>query len=214
MKNLLKNKKTLTITVSALVVLIAAIIAALIIKNKNEEPLDGMTPEEEWSTMMMEGEPSSAGEQEEVMEDFDYSFDEENVMMSNPWFDTDKDELASILDMKFKLPDGATDDTYRMNLMVQLAEVNFNYDGLSYTARIQNSDSYEDISGIYEEWTVVDECDVNGAKGEVMRAVHSDTDMVDVITWFDEAKHRAYSLSTAGNLDGFDIEAVAEQMYP
>nr|MCR5388742.1 hypothetical protein [Lachnospiraceae bacterium] len=105
------------------------------------------------------------------------------------------------------------DDSY----MVQL---DFDLDGLSFTARAKYGTSeYEDISGIYADWTVGPEDTklANWGGGNMEAKAYREVNeegYTDLITWYDIEIGISYSLSvSAEDLDGFDIQAVAEQMY-
>ncbi|GEM_PF-6175277 len=136
-----------------------------------------------------------------------------HVQVANPWVDTTAEGLKASLGYEFKLPEGSTNAVYRMNTSVKMGEVDFTYDNMKYTARIQATSALTDISGVYANWDVVDDCNVNGAAGKSMRSLGKD-ETIDVIYWYDAKKGLSYSLMTkAKDLDGFDIEAIAEMMY-
>ena len=49
--------------------------------------------------------------------------------------------------------------------------------------------------------------------GQSYRAI-TDTEYIDLITWYDVEIGIAYALTVSdADLDGFDIQAIAEQMY-
>ena len=81
--------------------------------------------------------------------------------------------------------------------------------------RVQQSSTSLDISGIYLD-DVLDEdsCQVGSYSG-ICRRGTLDGATVDICQWYDEENQMMYSLSTqADDLDGFDIEAIAEMMIP
>lgn len=160
----------------------------------------------------------------------EFTDEEENpVGMGNPWVEIAEEEANGLCFRLFKAPEGATGQSWlkcealgdpdkAINPMVQL---NFRLNDMDFTARAQQGAAEDaDISGIYAEWTVGPE-DVTLANwgegnmaGKTYRAV-SDTETTDLITWYDIEIGIKYSLSvTAADLDGYDIQAVAEQMYP
>lgn len=151
----------------------------------------------------------------------------QTVEIANPWHDITEEEANATVSRLFKLPEGATNESWSKcdaadgedSLPGDLVQVTFDLDGLSYTARAQvTSDDYADISGMYYDWTVTDECTLAGwgegnMKGNTYRYI-GDDETIDVITWYDIEIGISYSLSTQNkDLDGFDIQAVAEQMY-
>ncbi len=151
----------------------------------------------------------------------------EVVEIANPWADSTEEEANSVAPNLFRAPEGATnlkwsiankdaDGTDGNWPMVQLT---FDLDGNSFTAREQVSgDNFEDISGMYYDWTVQDDVTLanwggGNMTGKAYRYVGEDK-YVDVINWYDVEIGISYSLSTeAKDLDGFDIQAIAEAMY-
>ena len=150
------------------------------------------------------------------------------VGMINPWRDSTEEEANGMVPRLFKAPEGAEvlswrvlDDPREANGETEpLVEMEFSLDDRIFTARAQiTGDDYLDLSGLYYTWTVEDD-DVTLAnwgggniKGKVYRNIN-DSGMIDLITWYDVEIGISYSLSVAAaDLDGFDIQAVAEQMY-
>lgn len=151
----------------------------------------------------------------------------QTVGIANPWHDSTEEEANGIVPNLFRIPEGATNVSWSKcdaaggedTLPGELVQATFDLDRLSYTARAQvTGDDYDDISGMYYDWTVTDECTLAGwgggnMKGNTYRYLGED-ETIDVITWYDVEIGISYSLSTQDkDLDGFDIQAVAEQMY-
>ena len=147
------------------------------------------------------------------------------VGMANPWVEITEEEAHDYCPQLFKVPDGAVaqawmkcedlaDPSTGVGPMVQLSFAQY---GMNFTARAQKGASEDaDISGLYTEWTV-GPMDVTLANwdetGKMYRAI-KDTGYIDLITWYDPSAGIMYTLSVAAaDLDGFDIQAVAEQMY-
>lgn len=150
-----------------------------------------------------------------------------NVGMANPWRDCTEEEAWQNSANGFKAPEGATNVHWSMmeaadpnalpGTMVQLT---YDLENAVITAREQAVPGEEivDISGLYYEWTVSDEGILaNWAGGNMPFKSYryiGDNEYVDLIIWFDIETGYAYSVSAqAPDLDGFDIQAVAEQMY-
>ncbi len=154
--------------------------------------------------------------------------EEEYTRMANPWVDISAEEAHEIVPRLFKVPEGAEDLGWMkcedlgdpdkgIGPMVQLS---FMLDERPFTARAQvGAPEDTDIGGNYVEWTYGPE-DVTLAnwgggnmKGKMRRAIN-DSGYVDELTWYDVEIGILYSLSVAAeDLDGFDIQAVVEQMY-
>ncbi len=148
---------------------------------------------------------------------------EETAGLANPWRDATEEECYRLAGNGFSAPEGATNvkwsimdtgEEYR-----ELVQMTFDLDRLSFTARQQNTgDDPQDISGMFYEWAVEDDVTLanwagGNMKGTVKRFVGEDR-YVDVCTWYDVETGASYSLSTEDkDLDGFDIQAVAEAIY-
>ena len=149
------------------------------------------------------------------------------VGMANPWRDSTEEEANELIPRLFTAPDGAEvlswmvldDPTEANGEDNPLVDLQFSLDGRIFDARAQvTGDDYLDLSGLYYDWTVEDEVTLanwggGNMKGNMYRNIN-DTGYVDLITWYDVEIGILYTLSTsAEDLDGFDIQAVAEQMY-
>lgn len=151
------------------------------------------------------------------------------VGIANPWRDSTEEECYQYGPNGFSAPEGATnvkwsinevaDNTVLPGTMIQMA---FDLDDgrINLIAREQPVAGEEivDISGMYYDWTVEDEGTLaNWAGGNMAFKSYryiGDDQYVDVINWFDIETGYAYSLSAvAKDLDGFDIQAIAEQIY-
>ena len=148
---------------------------------------------------------------------------EQTVGLANPWREATEEECYQLAANGFSAPDGAsnvkwsimdTGEEYR-----ELVQMCFDLDGLSFTARQQNTgDEPQDISGMFYEWAAEEDVTLanwagGNMKGTVKRFIGDDR-YIDVCTWYDVETGASYSLSTEGkDLDGFDIQAVAEAIY-
>ena len=148
------------------------------------------------------------------------------VAIANPWRDCTEEEAFQYTPNGFSAPDGAANETWSIceaaddkELPGTMVQLTFDYDGLSYTARQQAVPGEEitDISGLYYDWTTEEEGTLQNWGGghmpcKFLRYV-GDGSTVDLCLWFDIETGYAYSLSTeAPDLDGFDIQAIAEAM--
>lgn len=176
-------------------------------------------------------EPEAEPAQEETVEEAEEAEKEEEGMVgiANPWVEITEEEAVSYCNRLFKAPEGAKDVTWRMLegsekesvVGKPLVQLSFMYGDpeLSYTARAQEGASEDaDIAGNYVKWTVEDETTLaNWGEGHMpakfSRSIN-DSGMVDQISWYDIEIGILYTLSTsAEDLEGFDIRAIAEQMY-
>ena len=140
--------------------------------------------------------------------------EEGTAAIGNPWKDdVSADDVYDLVDAYFIVPDGAEHVLYRTLESQKLAEMQFSLDGLDFVARMKPTDAFEDISGMHCVWTVDDEQKVGPSDGRARRQI-TDEETSDSLLWRDDAMGIMFSLVTsAKDLDGFDIVGVAEQMY-
>ena len=152
---------------------------------------------------------------------------EEAVGMANPWRDITEEEANSIYAKLFKAPEGATDVKWSImdsaadpsGFPGPLVQMMFTLDGREFTARMQTApEDSADISGMFYDWTVTDDATLHGWGGDNMPATCSryvgENEYADLCSWYDIEYGAAYTLSvTDKDLDGFDIQAIAEAIY-
>ena len=140
--------------------------------------------------------------------------DSGNTRLANPWKDNvSADDVYDLVNAYFIVPLGATNEVYRIMESDKLAEMDFERDGLKFTARMKPASAFEDISGMNYEWTA-DEPDDNIGDESRARRFISDEETVDSLLWYDKTSGMMFSLSTSDkDLDGFDITAIASEMY-
>nr|WP_297704327.1 hypothetical protein [uncultured Butyrivibrio sp.] len=153
---------------------------------------------------------------------------EQSVGIANPWVSITEDEAKEKCLRLFKAPEGAqVQDWLKCEAIGDpdkgigpLIQLSFVWEGMDFTARAQQGASDDtDIAGNYVDWTVGPEevtlANWGGGNmtGKFYRSIN-DSGYVDMITWYDYEIGISYSLSVAAkDLDGFDIQAIAEQMY-
>lgn len=156
-------------------------------------------------------------EENEVTEETEAEADNSEMeeYIGNPMVEIDDD--AKIADMSYGLviPYGVDYESIESYVIADsLLERRFTLDNVDFTARIEKADSYEDISGMYYDWTVTDEVSINSScKGTCARYI-GDDETVDLVTWYDVKNGANYSIcAVAKDLDGFDIMAYVAAMY-
>ena len=153
---------------------------------------------------------------------------EEPIGMANPWrYGITEEEAAGYVTALLPLPEGAADVSWGVmdkggeikpgDKPGALVEAQFSMDGVSYCYRAQYGVA-EDISGMFFEWTAEDDIaspkwQDAGLSGKFYRHI-GDGETVDLITWYDDSAETQYALSATMNSDGdgFDLQAVAEEM--
>lgn len=188
-------------------------------KTAGREAVTEIKPEAQEQTAEKTEEPAQPEEAEE---------EEGMVGMANPWVDITEEEANELCLRLFKVPEGAEDLGWMKceelgdpdKGIGPLVQLSFQMDDRYFTARAQQGAAEDtDIAGLFVDWTVGPE-DVTLAnwgggnmQGKMYRSIN-DTGYVDLITWYDVEIGISYALSVAAeDLDGFDIQAVAEQMY-
>ncbi|WP_026528884.1 hypothetical protein [Butyrivibrio sp. VCD2006] len=151
----------------------------------------------------------------------------ENVGIANPWRDCTEEEAKEACPRLFKLPADDLVSSWRMmepensesGVPGNLIELDYRMDGMDFTARAQyGADIDADISGLNYKWDVTEDITLanwgeGNMTGKYSRHIE-DGWMVDLCTWYDIEIGIAYSLSVeAEDLEGFDLQAIAEQMY-
>ncbi|MBE5871365.1 MAG: hypothetical protein E7294_08920 [Lachnospiraceae bacterium] len=150
---------------------------------------------------------------------------EESTETATPWRDSTQEEAKQSCPRMFKAPEGATEKQWRImdadpdTGEGQLVELDFVLNGNEFCARAQYGvDEDNEIHGLHYDWDLEDEVTLanwgeGNMQGKSYRVVEDDQ-TVDLITWYDIEIGIGYSLTvSAKDLDGFDIQAVAEQMY-
>lgn len=153
--------------------------------------------------------------------------EEESVSMANPWREVSQEEAQGACIRSFNVPEGAENvvwsimdsDVDEADVRGALVQVAFDLNGMHFTAREQvTGDTEVDTSGMYYQWTTQDVDSMSswfeGMTCKLFRFV-GDGESVDLCTWYDIETGVSYSLSTtAADLDGFDIVAIANAMVP
>lgn len=131
------------------------------------------------------------------------------------------EEVFDMIQHNLKTPEDASD--IHWSLMNDskhpdhpLAQVMFDYDGLTFTAKIQTlGDENACLSDLDYTWDYESEMTLsnwNGMKG--MSYAYSGDEKIQLCTWYDPETGNNYSLSVvASDLDGFDLQGVVELMY-
>ena len=150
---------------------------------------------------------------------FEPQQDSGSVQIPNPWRDITETEAKAVYPQTFTVPDNAENAAWRVMESAgapALLELDFELNGLHFTARQQQTGTRDaDLSGMYYTWTAQDSMTLcTGLTGTMYRCIDEDG-YADLCIWYDEASGVSYSLGvTAKDLDGFDLQAVAEALFP
>ena len=134
--------------------------------------------------------------------------------IANPWVDLTADQLMEASGLSFGVPEGAEDVVYRYLENDGLAEMQFNWEGDEFCARIQPAGEWTDISGMYFDWENEEAVTIHYCKGIIGQAQTGSEDWIERCMWFDAAPGLMCSLAVySTDLDGLDLTVLAEQVY-
>lgn len=139
---------------------------------------------------------------------------EDNTGLPNPLKETDAEGIMQTLGLGFGVPEGAGEVSYYI-INDETAEMRFTVDTARFTARIKPSAEFEDISGMYYDWTATDDTrKVQHCNAQNMSYLSETEDDVMVTLWYDTAPGLMYSLSAVDNdLNGLDLQVLANQIF-
>ncbi|MBQ6047958.1 MAG: hypothetical protein IJL40_01300 [Oscillospiraceae bacterium] len=139
---------------------------------------------------------------------------EDNTGLPNPLKETDAEGIMQTLGLEFGVPEGAGEVSYYI-INDETAEMRFTVDTARFTARIKPSAEFEDISGMYYDWTAtIDTWKVQHCDARNMSYISETEDDAMVTLWYDAAPGLMYSLSAVDNdLNGLDLQVLANQIF-
>ena len=139
---------------------------------------------------------------------------EDNTGLPNPLKETDAEGIMQTLGLGFGVPEGAGEVSYYI-INDETAEMRFTIDTTRFKARIKPSAEFEDISGMYYDWTAtIDTWKVQHCDARNMSYISETEDDAMVTLWYDAAPGLMYSLSAVDNdLNGLDLQVLADQIF-
>lgn len=144
------------------------------------------------------------------------------VGMTNPWVETDKNDLLEATGCNMVAPANATNIVYSYLDSTKMAQMTYDMDGASWTYRMIKAGELTDLSGMYYSWNFQEEGRVAGNDGIMYSYVGEpakDTgkaEAVRLMNWYDKYTSVTYSLSAVGDsqsLNGMDMEEYATDIY-
>lgn len=144
---------------------------------------------------------------------------EESVGMANPWTDSDKEGVAAATGFEMTPPEGAENVYYAYMASDGLADMTYDLDDAVWVYRMQFADKLTDISGLYVDWTGVDDGTVSGRAAKYYGYVDENEDEdgtgdVQMVNWYDSVTGVTYTLAAGGrDLNGMDIQVYAEELF-
>lgn len=136
-----------------------------------------------------------------------------NVGMGNPWVEVKAEDMQEKIGFTFGVPSGAENVIYLWCESIGYAEMQFDLDGTHWNARTAKTAAFEDISGMYYDWTPGcygkgDEIDLYGITG-TQRMVKTEDGVAESALWYQENTGFMFSLScVADDIVDFPAEDV------
>lgn len=141
----------------------------------------------------------------------------EVIGMPNPMVSSSKADMEKKLGFYMGEPKDAQNIKYFI-YNKNLGEMQFKFGSVKMNARIKSETKFTDISGMY--YTFEDEGDATvgtaavGTREAKLYQHKGENETVQVLLWYDVVPGIMYSLSAVSkNLDGFDITAIANEVY-
>jgi hypothetical protein len=123
-----------------------------------------------------------------------------------------EEEILQTLGVCFGQTDEMSEISYQT--VGTLAQMSFTLDDVSYTARIQPTSEFQDISEFsFSAWAISDECMIGWCESKAMMA-QQDGEIFALCLWYDAAPGLMYSVSArVEDLKGLDIQKAAESVF-
>ena len=150
----------------------------------------------------------------------------QSSQISNPWRSITETQANEICPDSFRAPEGAENVSWSMlesmaapsGIPGPLVQMSFDLYGNRFTAREQvTGNTWTEAAGMNYEWTVQDDIVLNNwgqAAGKYYRFI-GENEYADLCIWYQPESGVSYSVSvSAKDLDGFDLQAVAEMLNP
>ena len=147
---------------------------------------------------------------ETAVEDNTAEAEEEVTGLVNPMEEVDYDKICEVTGCDAFLPDNAENLQFFL-VDGKLGEVRYTTENGStqMTLRAQKADEFTDISGLYYDWTFLEDGNIWDYTSKEMGIRDAEGD-IHVVNWYNQYSGVMYSLAAqASDLDGFDITAVA-----
>ena len=135
-----------------------------------------------------------------------------DISLVNPMKELTDEEEIDELSYGLILPKGAEQvNTYMIN--EHILERRFVVDGADYTMRVAKGDAFEDISGLYYEWS--SQTDISYPTEESVHMVYNGNgEYIDVFNWYDKELSVNYSVSAIDDKPISGLSICIDQMIP
>ncbi len=132
--------------------------------------------------------------------------------IQNPVRSSDAEEIRKKLGIRFDIPKNAGTVAYTiidLDGPEDIAQAAFSLNGASCCYRIVSAASFSDISGLFYDWTVKKDCEVNGCAGEMAYNESAQ----GWIGWYDVAQGLLYCVSVDTGAGEAVLMEIAESVF-
>lgn len=162
--------------------------------------------------------------QDKEVVDLELGTDQEDIYegfgMENPWVDSDEAGVLEATGFDMVAPLDATNIAYSYMPGTGMAQMNYTMNNAMWVYRMQPADELIDISGMYYEWSYIEDVKVAGMDGieyscssEQQGEYIDEVESTRVLNWYDSDNKVVYSLSVIGtDLNGLDTCVYAENL--
>lgn len=137
--------------------------------------------------------------------------DKTELSIPNPMSKASPEILINQLGVSFLVPQGAKDVSYHI-ISDKIAQMTFSIEDTKVSARIQPSNQFEDISGMYYNWTFQEDCNIGWCQGKLFLTT-SDKKNIGLCLWYDVVPGLMYSLSIDSNATKEQLIQLAHAVY-
>lgn len=135
----------------------------------------------------------------------------ENVSIANPVKKSSAEEIFKKKGFVFGNVPEATDVKYSI-ISDEIAQMDFVWKNAKCTARIDDCGKFEDISGYYYDWQIVQQEKIGWCDAKIMLAT-TENKTVGVCLWCDMAPGLMYSVAMSENATVEDLLYLAQNVY-
>lgn len=137
--------------------------------------------------------------------------DKTALSIPNPMTKASPELLINQLGVNFLVPQGAENVSYHI-IADKIAQMSFTINDSEVTARIQPSNQFEDISGMYYNWSFQEDCNIGWCQGRLFLTT-SDKKNIGLCLWYDVVPGLMYSLSIDSNATKEQLIQLAQAVY-
>lgn len=130
----------------------------------------------------------------------------------NPMKNSNPQEIIETIGVRFIEPKDVSEIKYFI-ISNQIAQMNFIKDDISFTARIKPTNQFEDISGMYYDWTNEQDCEIAWCSGKIYFMNDGENNNPGICIWYDIAPGLMYSISMDDKSNPEILLNLANEIY-